>query len=111
MTFDALTIGLLSSTIVTAVGALLAVFQKNIRALNCFGRSCIQFRSNNNTPDRQSPSQDTGFRPAIQAPPTVAGQTFGTSTRTTQQSQTPTVNINIDDFHRIDDREIKITQL
>lgn len=105
---DPVTIALISSTVISGIGALVAIFRKNIRNIACFGKNCINFRSGNTPPRGESPS--ILDLPAIRNEPVVTGSMF----HGTPQNQSPPTNININFDHAQpleEHNSIRISQL
>ena len=90
---DPVTIALISSTVVSTLGAIVAVFRKNIRNIACFGRSCINFRSGNTPPRGESP-------PVLDLPPPHHSPPHASN-----------ININFDGASSHEPHNIKITQI
>lgn len=123
---DPITISLIAATVVSTTSAVIAIFRKNLRALNCFGRSCIQFKSN--TPDTQTPVPVLNKLPALQPTSDVGygrprfhsvvpvdphGNTIENVMPRSQNQSPPTnININFDHGQPIEEHNsIRISQI
>lgn len=102
---DPVSVTLITTTVVSTLGAIVAIFRKNIRNIACFGRNCINFRSGNTPPRGESPPV-LDF-PPVRNEPIVRGELF----HGTPSAHPSNININFDGASAHEPHNIKITQI